>query len=156
MKTGSLVNEIYTRGVTTVTPKVGMGATIISWTDRQAATIIEVGHLGVNREAKYIVIQEDKANRVDGQWKRGNESKGFMGLCKDIGYEPGAPAYYQLLKLGWIPQIQMTDAQQYVYEPDPNGAKHEVSKRKDGRWKVVKQNTSVLVGQRDHHYDYSF
>ena len=42
------------------TPVVGLGATISGYTDRYAATIIEVSANG-----KKIVVQEDAAKRVD-------------------------------------------------------------------------------------------
>lgn len=58
MHTNSLVNLI-TANANTV-PEVGMGATILSWTDRHAATIVEVSKSG-----KSIVVQEDNAKRVD-------------------------------------------------------------------------------------------
>ena len=41
-------------------PEVGMGATILCWTDRQAATVVE------RPTPKTIVVQYDHAKRVDG------------------------------------------------------------------------------------------
>lgn len=49
-----------------------------------------------------------------------------------------------------------SDAQSYTFEPDTNGATHEVSLRKDGRWKIARSDTVVLLGSRSHYYDYSF
>jgi hypothetical protein len=56
--TGSLVNAIMANSA--IQPEVGMGATILSWTDRHAATIVEVSKSG-----KSIVVQEDHAKRTD-------------------------------------------------------------------------------------------
>lgn len=56
---GSLTNRIQEGA--TPTPKVGDGATILMYSDRHAATVIEV--LGSRRVV--IVIQEDKATRTD-------------------------------------------------------------------------------------------
>jgi hypothetical protein len=56
-------------------PRVGEGATIILWTDRIAATIIEVRTPGL------IVIQADNAVRTD---------KNGMSETQDYRYEPNA------------------------------------------------------------------
>jgi hypothetical protein len=39
--TGSLTNHIYSRAVP-ITPEVGMGCTLLSWSDRHPATIIDI------------------------------------------------------------------------------------------------------------------
>lgn len=96
-------------------PVVGMGATLISWTDRRAATVIAV----VNDHE--VRIQEDTATRVDG---RG-----------------------------------MSEAQEYKFDPNPQGHVYVFTRRGDGRWKEkgTKGNgTSVVFGHRSHYYDYSF
>ena len=53
-------------------PEVGMGATLCFYTDRQAATVIEVKNL------KTIVIQTDKAT-LDPNWKPDFIAGGFCG-----------------------------------------------------------------------------
>jgi hypothetical protein len=55
---GSLQNMLIG---STVEPQVGMGATIISWTDRDPATIIAVSPSG-----RSVIIQEDYAEPVAG------------------------------------------------------------------------------------------
>jgi hypothetical protein len=74
METGSLVN-LMAGGSTNPEPTVGMGATILMWTDRKAATIVEV------KSATTIVVQEDKATRTDG-----------LGMtdAQEYEYEPDA------------------------------------------------------------------
>ena len=56
-ETGSLMNHVMSRSHVN-TPKVGMGATILMWTDRKACTIVKV-------TPTQIHVQEDKATRTD-------------------------------------------------------------------------------------------
>jgi len=60
-QTGSLVNHIYS-GMTANEPEptVGMGVTMLSWSDRSAGTIVEV-----NTKKRYIAVTEDDAVRTD-------------------------------------------------------------------------------------------
>lgn len=59
--TGSLVNHMYSRmTIGEPEPTVGMGVTMLSWTDRNAGTIVEV-----NMKKRYIAVTEDFAKRVD-------------------------------------------------------------------------------------------
>lgn len=87
--TGSLVNSIMSESP--VVPEVGMGVTILSWTDRNPATIIEV------KTAKMIVIQDDDYVRTDKN-----------GMSEDQTYEfsrnPNGPKRtYTLRKNGrWV------------------------------------------------------
>ena len=91
MTTGSLINNIMQDSLHP-TPEVGMGATMLSWTDRKAATIIEVSKSG-----KRITIQPDKVTRTD--------SNG-MSESQSYTYEPNPKAYateYSLRKNGrWV------------------------------------------------------
>jgi hypothetical protein len=116
MTTGSFINNLYQEAINTPTPEVGMGATLLSWTDRKAATIIEVSKSG-----KKITVQPDKATRTD--------SNG------------------------------MSESQSYTYEPNPKAYTTEYSLRQNGRWVRVGDSmtgSSLIVGLRDEHYDYSF
>jgi hypothetical protein len=70
-ETGSLINHLYSRAAQ-IKPQVGMGATILCWTDRHAGTIIEV-------TADSFVVQEDRATRTD---------KNGMSDCQSYSYEP--------------------------------------------------------------------
>jgi hypothetical protein len=56
--TGSLINNIAANSAQR-TPEVGMGATMLYYTDRHAATIVEV------KSPRRIVLQEDTATRID-------------------------------------------------------------------------------------------
>ena len=92
-ETGSLVNYIIS-GESPAVPEVGMGATIIMWTDRKAATIIEVikNKKGVIKE---ITIQDDIAVRAD---------KNGLSESQTYDYTPnlaGRTHIARLLKSGW-------------------------------------------------------
>ena len=56
-ETGSLMNHLYSRGENPE-PEVGMGATILGWTDRHAGTVIAY-------DGKVVTIQRDICIRVD-------------------------------------------------------------------------------------------
>lgn len=56
---GSLINTLM-ENAHEVTPEVGMGATILLWSDRHAATIV-----GIERKGKKLLVQRDKAIRTD-------------------------------------------------------------------------------------------
>ncbi len=94
------------------TPEVGMGATVLMYSDRHAATVVEI------LSPKRILIQEDIALRLD---KNG-----------------------------------MSESQEYAYGRNTSAVKREFSLRKDGRWKEAKGSTVLMLGERDHYYDYSF
>ena len=63
-QTNSLTNHILSRAVIgQPEPVVGMGATILSWTDRHPATITKVQ---TDTQGRWIVtVQEDQAERLD-------------------------------------------------------------------------------------------
>lgn len=109
---GSLCNVLLSR-CKGEAPKVGMGATILMWTDRKACSVIEV-------KGDVVSVREDKAIRVD---NRG-----------------------------------MSDWAEYRYEDDPAGAVRKFSLRKSGEWIEVgsRSGCRLLIGKRDHFYDYSF
>jgi len=59
MNTNSGINLLMSQSKDAL-PAVGMGATILMWSDRHAATIVEV-----SANLKTIVIQQDNAKRTD-------------------------------------------------------------------------------------------
>lgn len=67
-------------------PTVGMGVTICLWSDRLPATIIKV-----LSDGKSLVLQEDKANRIDNNG---------MSECQEYNYEldPNGTIYYASLR----------------------------------------------------------
>lgn len=114
MEYGSLVNMVAANSKQPE-PKVGMGATILMWTDRAPATVVEV-------KGKRIKVQPDNWKRVD--------SNG------------------------------MSESQDYEYSPNLEAGLIEFSQRKNGRWVVVGQpvkgGISLMLGQRQRYYDFSF
>jgi len=83
-------------GSGTTTPKVGDGATILGWTDRHAATVIEVSKSG-----KTVVAQRDTARRID---------KNGMSDCQDYECTPNPNGCRQTFTLrangAWVERGQ--------------------------------------------------
>ena len=92
-ETGSLVNHLMS-GDTAIVPEVGMGVTILMWTDRRAATIIEV-HSTKKGVIKEIVIQDDTSLRTDDNGM--SESQGYCYIRDPNGHKRTA----RFLKKGW-------------------------------------------------------
>jgi hypothetical protein len=59
-QTGSLINHVLSSRTTGEPPYAGMPATLLAWSDRYPATVVEVNNL-----KRYIVVQEDDARRID-------------------------------------------------------------------------------------------
>lgn len=60
-QTASLVNHLYSRAtIGQPEPTVGMGAALLHWTDRTAATVI-----GWDASKRIVTVQEDHAIRTD-------------------------------------------------------------------------------------------
>lgn len=92
-QTASVMNHIMSAGEQ-VSPEIGMGITILRWTDRTAATVLELTTTGRWR-GKEMVIQEDTAIRAD---------KNGMSESQVYSYYPnpeGAKHTVRLLKAGW-------------------------------------------------------
>jgi hypothetical protein len=84
-QTSSVVNHLYSRMTKdTPTPTVGMGATVLCWSDRRAATVISV-------ENNIVTVQEDTATRVDDN-----------GMSEDqtYTYAPNPTGYVQHFRIG--------------------------------------------------------
>lgn len=93
--TGSLVNHLYSRAVKGQPPaEVGMGATILGWSDRYAATIIKVDGDGLSA-GTLITVQYDESKVVKGSTMDGSA---------EYEYSPnpqGATSVYRLSKAGF-------------------------------------------------------
>lgn len=123
-QTGSLVNHLMSNcSVKDIIPGV-TGATTLSWTDRNACTVIALFKRG---KYDYITVQEDKATRTD--------------------------------------NLGMSDSQSYEYSRDEYGTKSTFRITDKGFVRVYidhdslrykKTNGGLMIGRRDHHYDYSF
>jgi len=120
-ETGSLMNHVFS-GYNDE-PAVGMGATILMWSDREPATIIEV-----NQKKRYIVVQEDRAERIDNNG---------MSEAQQYAYSPnpeGSKRIYRKMKNGrW---------QEHYINPETN--------------RLVKAGGYLSIGEREKFYDFSF
>lgn len=91
-QTASFTNYLMSGG-SGVQPEVGMGVTILCWTDRNPATIVEVVK-AKNGKIKAIVIQEDNYERTD---------QNGMSECQEWKYTPNPEAHkstYELRRNG--------------------------------------------------------
>jgi hypothetical protein len=124
-ETGSLINHLYSRGTSPV-PKVGDGATVMHWTDRSAATVIEVREI---RGVPYVTIQGDTATRVD---------KNGMSECQDYEYTAnpnGGKSTYRLKNGKWE-AVSLSE--------------------ETNRWKKSYNQNGIRFGVRDAYHDFSF
>lgn len=72
-QTSSVINHLYSRmTVDAPAPKVGMAATILSWSDRHAATVTEVSELCGARWLYEIRVVEDKVIVTSGSTHNGS------------------------------------------------------------------------------------
>lgn len=78
-----------------VAPKVGMGATILCWSDRHAATVVYLCADDGTRPIKTIHVQQDTAIRQD---------KNGMSEAQEYTYQPNQKAPIQIFRMtkgGW-------------------------------------------------------
>lgn len=74
-ETGSVINHVHSRAVIgQPEPVVGMGATVLLWTDRHAATIVSVQKLGAD---VFVSVQHDRARVVAGNTMDGSAEYEF-------------------------------------------------------------------------------
>lgn len=91
--TGSLINHLYSRQtLNQPEPFVGMGATVLHWTDREAGTIIAVEKVGNDT---IITVQSDEAKVIGGGEHDGSASYEFSPNLN------GRLSYFRLSKIGW-------------------------------------------------------
>ena len=125
--TGSMMNHLYSRMVKgQPEPKVGDGATLLSWTDRDPATVVAVE---VTKKGEWVVtVQEDNAKRTD--------NRGFSE-SQDYEYTPnpnGHKSMFRLEESGW----------------------REVRRNAKGRLVLTKSGAGIRVGEREKYHDFSF
>ena len=88
-ETGSLINHVMSASVAP-TPVVGMGITILHWTDRSAGTIVKVSPSG-----KTFWFTTDTTKRID---------KNGMSEMQEYAYTSNldaTPSVARLTKRGW-------------------------------------------------------
>jgi hypothetical protein len=126
-QTGSMVNHLYARGVNgQPTPVVGMGATLLFYSDRRAATITKVELI---RGKLYLTVQEDYSVRTD---------KNGMSECQDYDYTPNPTGRVQLFRQG------------------KTGMWEQVRKNSETGRYVKTDVGGLRIGSRNTYYDFSF
>ena len=113
--------------------KVGDGCTIRYYSDRQAATVVEV-------RGNRVVVQEDDAKLLNGA---------DSGEDDALKFSPG----------GFLGHT--SGKQRWECTKNPDGTKWEFSLRKSGRWVISGERdtngaTTLNVEGRFHHYDFNF
>jgi len=111
-----------------MTWKVGDGATILHYTDRDACTVVKVC------TPRKILIQEDKHKLLN-------------------GFESGEPDALTFTPGGFCGHTSGT--QRWEHTPDPDAPVRTVTLRKDGEWRLSGLGNTVVEG-RSHFHDYNF
>ncbi len=115
-----------------IVPVVGMGVTVLHYSDSWVYTIV-----AVSKSGRTITLVRDKATLLNAQ-------------------NSGEPDALQFSPGGFFGHTSGT--QRYSYAPG-DAATSQVIKatlRNDGRWRESKTNYSLLLGKREEHYDYNF
>lgn len=124
---GSLTNHIMARATNgQPKPTVGMGATILRYTDRDAGTIIQAYEIKGGYD---VIVQEDSAKRAD--------SNG-MSDCQTYEYTPDPK--------GRKTSFRFTPAKGW----------REVHTKANGRVCLVPGGARLTIGTRRKYFDYSF
>lgn len=148
IETASLVNHLMSG--CSKTPKVGEGATILRWTDREAFEVIEV-----SKDEKRVVIQRYRPKRID---------KNGMGEDQHYEYKELLDDKLELVfKWGaWRIKSTIVDFEKgYEYSrDDDNELFDEKSRLKivEGKTRYATSYSKVNIawGVKDHYYDYTF
>lgn len=128
-QTGSMMNHIASRGtIGQPKPEVGMGATLLHWTDRGAATIVSVVP---HKNGYRIIVQEDNAKLVSGD---------IFSESQRYEYTPNP------------------DGLEYNFQcENPDGMWQEMRINPvSGRWNKVKGGNGLKIGVRDKYHDPCF
>lgn len=127
-------------------PEIGMGATVLGWFDREAATVVNVVRCLDRRgrpiaqtaseksrqkrarpRARFVTVQLDKSRRIDNNGKNGRQ------VWHHERDPRGRMITFVLTHTGWK-EIERI--------------------REDGKPELVDGGYSLRVGMRDHLYDY--
>ena len=126
-QTASISNHIYSRAtIGQPEPTVGMGATLLCWTDRHAATITKVETIGGK---VHVTIQQDNAKRSD---------KNGMSESQEYEYTPNLNGH------------------QTTFRQDENGGWQQVRfNATTKRWSKI-EGEGLMIGKRAEYHDFSF
>jgi hypothetical protein len=128
-QTASVVNHLVARGtIGQPEPVIGMGVTMLGWTDRAPGTIVEIFKKG---SFLYIAVQADTYKRTD---------KNGMSECQQYEYTPNPNGYIDHYRRSainanapWVGTYQ---------------------KEESGRW--LKGHGQLRIGEREKYHDFSF
>lgn len=127
-ETNSLVNNLLSRAVIgQPEPFEGMGATLLGWTDRYPATVVQVCKNKAG-EVIEIAVQEDDAKRID---------ENGMSECQEYEYS------------------RNPDGTCYRFKKDKKGMWREIRMGEKGRM-VFTGGRGLRIGDREKYYDFSF
>jgi len=106
-QTGSLINHIYSNSVIgQPEPFVGMGATLLSWSDRSAGTIVRVFKIG---KSTAVEVQEDDAQRIDNNGL--SESQEYVFTSNPNAYKET----YKMLSNGrWVKMYRNPETNRWI------------------------------------------
>jgi len=125
-QTGSMTNHLLSRAVVgQPEPVEGMGATVLCYSDRHAATIT---HVSRAHKTTVVYVRQDKATRTD---------KNGMSESQSWAFEPN-------------PQGAL-----YTFRQSKNGQWEEVRvNEKTGRFNKIEGN-GLRIGERAEYYDFT-
>lgn len=127
-ETNSLVNNLLSRAVIgQPEPFEGMGATLLGWTDRYPATVVQVCK-NKSGDVVEIGVQEDLATRID---------KNGISECQDYEFAPNP------------------NGRCYRFKKDRKGMWREIGMGEKGRM-VFTGGRGLRIGEREKYYDFSF
>lgn len=128
-ETGSVINNIMSRQILNK-PKaeVGMGATLLYWTDREAATIVEVIGDGLTK-GTIIGVRTDAWKVISGSMQDGSAEFEYMPR------DEGNVSYFRITKTGTWESIRRNP--------------------ETGRWNKI-GNGGIRIGSREKYHDPCF
>lgn len=128
-ETGSLVNHILSQ-TDKRDPEIGMGVTILGWTDRHPGTIVEIQRKYGQIQPNIIGITCDRFERIDNN-----------GMSEIQEYK----------------FTTVSDGHVSYYKKDGKGNWRSVHMNENGRWIYNDSKSNHLViGRRERYYDFSF
>lgn len=130
-ETGSLVNHLLSTSTNTTKPVVGMGVTLLSWTDRRPGTIRAVRELTSKAYRYEIEVTEDDAKRIDNN-----------GMSESQEYE------YSVVEDGYRCLFRQERATGKWYEGRINGETHKFNR--------IGGANCIILGKREKYHDFSF
>lgn len=133
-QTGSLVNRLYSRAtIGQPKPKVGMGATVLGWTDRTACTITKVWELCSKNWLWEIEVVADITKVVSGSEHDGSA---VYEHAPDTRFD-ASPSMFRFNRKtqSWVAGFMSKET---------------------GKFNAYKGKSGIRIGERDHYRDPSF